>query len=51
MQKLDADRRRYIAYKDKESELSILHEKLRTYEFAIKKRHLHQKEEEVVNAI
>ena len=43
MQKLDADRRRYVAYKDKESLLTHLNEKLRTYEFAIKKRHLHQK--------
>ena len=43
MQKLDADRRRYIAFKEKESALSLLDEKLRIFELTIKKRHLHQR--------
>jgi hypothetical protein len=50
MQKLDADRRRYIAFKDKESLLNHLEEKLRTFEFTVKKRHLNQKELEISNS-
>lgn len=44
MQKLDADRRRYIAFKDKESLLGHLNEKLRIFELTMKKRLLDQRE-------
>lgn len=50
MQKLDADRRRYIAFKDKESLLNHLDEKLRIFEFTVKKRQRVQKELELANA-
>jgi structural maintenance of chromosome 2 len=43
MQKLDADRRRYLAFKDKESLLQHLEQKLRIYELVNKKRHLYQR--------
>lgn len=43
MQKLDADRRRYIAYKDKESLLNHLDEKLRIFELTIKQKNYNQK--------
>lgn len=49
MQKLDADRRRYIAFKDKESLLSHLNEKIRIFELTMKQRQLQQREGELAN--
>ena len=49
MQKLDADRRRYIAFKDKESLLNHLNEKLRIFELTMKQRHLQQRENDLIN--
>jgi hypothetical protein len=44
MQKLDADRRRYIAFKDKEGLLNHLNERLRIFELTMKQRQLKQKQ-------
>lgn len=49
MQKLDADRRRYIAYKDKETLLNHLNQKISIFELTAKQRHLHQRELELIN--
>lgn len=49
MQKLDADRRRYTAFKDKEGLLNHLNEKLRIFEFVSKQRQIRQKEADITS--
>ena len=46
MQKLDAERRRYIAYKDKESLKVHLTERISIFELVTKQRIIKQREEE-----